>query len=82
MRGLLDNWDCTALDTDSPLRSGLAFHSYSRESYGLVGFDFERQGHSTVVDIVRLRQDGQTSTAGLDIATDDTEGGNGSGDGR
>jgi hypothetical protein len=51
----LDNWGCTALDTDSPLRSGLAFHSYSKASYGVLGSDFEYQGHSTVVDIARLR---------------------------
>jgi hypothetical protein len=54
---LLDNWGYTALDTGSPLRSGLAFHSYSRESYGLAGSDFEYQGHSAVVDIARLQQD-------------------------
>jgi hypothetical protein len=54
----LDNWDCTALDTGNPLRSGLAFHSYSRASYGVLGSDFEYQGHSTVVDIAGLRQDG------------------------
>jgi hypothetical protein len=53
----LDNWGYTALDTGSPLRSGLAFHNYSRESYGLAGSDFEYQGHSAVVDIVGLRQD-------------------------
>jgi hypothetical protein len=58
VRGLLDNWDCTALDTGSPLRSGLAFHSCSRESYGLLGSDFEYQGHSAIVDIAGLRQDG------------------------
>jgi hypothetical protein len=57
IRELLDNWGCTALDTGSPLRSGLAFHSYSRESYGLAGSDFEYQGHSAVVDIAGLRQD-------------------------
>jgi hypothetical protein len=57
VRELLDNWDYTALDTGSPLRSGLAFHNYSRESYGLLGSDFEYQGHSAVVDIARLRQD-------------------------
>jgi hypothetical protein len=54
----LDNWGCTALDTGSPLRSGLAFHSYSRASYGVLGSDFEYQGHSAIVDIAGLRQDG------------------------
>jgi hypothetical protein len=67
---------------DSPLRSGLTFHSYSRESYGFAGFDFERQGHLTVVDIAGLWQDGQTFATGLDIVVDGTEGGNGSRDGR
>jgi hypothetical protein len=57
VRELLDNWGCTALDTGSPLRSGLAFHSYSRESYGVLGSNFEYQGHSAVVDIAGLRQD-------------------------
>jgi hypothetical protein len=66
----------------SPLRSGLAFHSYSRESYGLAGSDFERQGHSAVVDIVELWHDGQIFAAGLDTVEDGTEGGNGSRDGR
>jgi hypothetical protein len=73
VRGLLGNWGYTALDTGSPLRSGLAFHSYSSESYGSVGSDFERQRHSAVVDIAGLRQDGQTSVAGLDIVMDSTE---------
>jgi hypothetical protein len=82
VRGLLGNWGCTVLDTGSPLRTGLAFHSYSRKSYGLTGSDFERQGHSAVVDIAGLRQNGQTSAAGLDIMVDGTEDGNGSGDGR
>jgi hypothetical protein len=54
MRGLLGNWGCTALDMGSPLRSGLAFHSYSRESYGLASSDFERQGHLAIVDIAGL----------------------------
>jgi hypothetical protein len=67
---------------DSPLRSGLAFHSYSKKRYGLAGSDFERQGHSAVVDIAGLRQDGQTSAAGLDIMVDGTKDGNGSRDGR
>jgi hypothetical protein len=58
VRELLDNWGCTALDMGSPLRSDLAFHSYSRESYGLAGSDFEYQGHSSVVDIAGLWQDG------------------------
>jgi hypothetical protein len=58
VRELLDNWDCPALDTGSPWRSGLSFHSCSRESYGLLGSNFEYQGHSAVVDIARLRQDG------------------------
>jgi hypothetical protein len=57
VRELLDNGGCTALDTGSPLRSGLAFHSYSRESYGLAGFDFECLGHSAIVDIAGLWQD-------------------------
>jgi hypothetical protein len=55
VRELLDNWGCTTLKTGSPLRSGLAFHSYSKESYGLLGSDFKYQGHLAVVDIVRLR---------------------------
>jgi hypothetical protein len=58
VRELLDNWGCTTLDMGSPLRSGLAFHSYSRESYGLAGSDFECLEHSAVVDIAGLRQDG------------------------
>jgi hypothetical protein len=58
VRELLDNWGCTALDMGSPLRSGLAFHSYSKESYGVLGSDFEYQGHSAIVDITGLRQDG------------------------
>jgi hypothetical protein len=58
VRELLDNWDCTALDMGIPWRSGLAFHSCNRESYGLLGSDFEYQGHSVVVDIARLRQNG------------------------
>jgi hypothetical protein len=82
MRGLLDNWGCTALDTGSSLRSGLAFHSYNRKSYGLAGSDFERQGHSAVVDIAGSRQDDKTIVAGLDTRVDGTKGGNGSGDGR
>jgi hypothetical protein len=82
VRGLLGNWGCTALDTGSPLRSDLAFHSYSRESYGFAGSGFERQGHSAVVDIARLRQDGQTPVAELDIMADGTEGENGSEGGR
>jgi hypothetical protein len=82
MRELLGNWGCTALDTGSPLRSGMAFHSYNKESYGLAGSDFKRQGHSAVMDIAGLRQDEQTSMAELDITVDGTEGKNGSGDGR
>jgi hypothetical protein len=57
VRELLDNWGCTVLDMGSPLRSGLAFHSYSRASYGALDPDFEYQGHSAVVDIAGLRQD-------------------------
>jgi hypothetical protein len=82
VRELLDNWACTALDTGSPLRSGLAFHSYSRKSYGLAGSNFEYQGHSAVVDIVGLWHDEQTSAADLGIAVDDKEDGNDSKGGR
>jgi hypothetical protein len=82
VRVLWDNWDCTALDTGSPWRSGLAFHNCSRESYGLRESGYEYQGHSATVDIVGLQQDRKTSTAELGIAVDDKLGGNGSEGGR
>jgi hypothetical protein len=78
VRELWDNWDCTALDTGSPWKSGLAFHSCNRESDGLLESGFEYQGHSAAVDTAGLRQDRKTSAAKLGIAVDDKLGENGS----
>jgi hypothetical protein len=61
----------------TPSRSDPASHNYSRDNcYCPAGLGYECQGHSAVVDMVELQQDGQMPVAGPGTMVDEREDGN------